>query len=85
MAWLFGGESVKSIILFLFEKLSIVDETGCGGEAVVYRDLYISAVGSMLDLGRLLVDDEVVFELGGVLGLELLLLGIVLVAGIVWE
>jgi len=37
----------------------------------VLRGLYISAVGSMLDLGRLLVSDEVVVELGGVFGLEL--------------
>jgi len=37
----------------------------------VYWDLYISVVGSMFNLGRLLVDDGVVVELGGVFGLEL--------------
>ena len=70
--WELGGESVKSMTLLWFEKCSIGGGTGCGGATVGYRVLYIPAVGPMLDLGRLFVDDEVVIELGGVFNIELL-------------
>lgn len=53
-----GGESVvKSMTLLEFEKFNIVEATGCAVADVVadlLRALYISAVGSMLDLCRLL-------------------------------